>query len=909
VNRYQRHKKAHQWHLLILFLLFCLVQNLSAEPGEPYQLTRWYDPLGRTPLSFGEFQKKRLPPGDFIIGEVLLKNGSSTKDVSDPKGEIIILVHADLFPGIAPSLTIFSDDLIDQGYSVAIDTVRGGTASDLRMFLLLRWATHQLEGAILVGDLPPAWFSMYNWWGDWEEFPIDYYYMDLDGDWTDLDGDGLFDLHTGAVQPEIWVGRLSSSSLTWGREEQLLNDYFLKNHRYRTGELTLPYRALAYVDDDWTVAGDAHLSLMYDSVTVVSDPLETTAPGYLAGLQQGYQFIHLMSHSSPWTHTFLPTGFGGTVYQYEIPLLQPNAFFYNLFACSNARWIEQDNIASGYIFSNPSGLLAVGTTKTGSMLHFEDFYGPLAAGQSFGEAFRNWMTIHGESDPSWFYGMTLLGDPTLRLPDGSGGMLTENERASFPEDPAWERYRITDHPCTDGDPQMTADEDGTVYLVWTSGRDIRSNIYESHYTDGTWSVPQAVCPHEYWDLDPSICSGGPGQAWIAWHSLRSGGVQNIFVSHTDDGGAHWAEARQMTVDIGYDVDPHLIMGPEEQPWIFFKSWRNGNADIYLSRYDDGWINPEAITTGPGDDVSPHAARDADGKVWITWASDEQGNWDLYTRYISMDGLSPISRITTHPQADILPRLICDHSGRLWAIWQSFRDGDANIYGSWLDGDAWASPFAITNDTANDLSPTAASYGEQGVMVSWRSNRGSTWSIYQRHVADQTWSSPTLVSGEEKNDIAPVVCGSPQGSGWIAWSSNDSSNWEIYAGRRRETEAREREGDPLPGSFSLSQNFPNPFNTRTTIQYLLPDEIAFQRTNQGSPYSACCFHVSMKIYNILGQEVNTLLDSVQQPGLYSIHWDGRDASGKQVESGIYLYHLLVSGKNHTLSKTRKMVLLK
>jgi hypothetical protein len=909
LNLSHRHKTAPQGHLLIIFVLFCLVQNLSAEPGQPYRLTRWHDPLGRSPLSFREFRRKNPPAGEFIIGQVPLNVGSCAKASSTPQGEIIILVDAGLFPKIASSLTIFSEDLSSQGYSVAIDTVRGGTASDLRTFLLLHWATHQLEGAILVGDLPLAWFRLYDSWGDWEEFPIDYYFMDLDGDWTDLDDDGMFDLHTGAVQPEIWVGRLCSSFLTQGSEENLINGYLWKNHRYRIGQLSLPRRALAYIDDDWTVAGDAHLGLMYDSVTVVSEPLETTAPGYLAGLEQGYQFVHLMSHSSPWTHTFYPIGLGGTVYQYEIPLLQPNAFFYNLFACSNARWIEQDNIASWYIFSNPYGLLAVGTTKTGSMLHFEDFYGPLAAGQSLGQAFLTWMTLHGESDPSWFYGMTLLGDATLHLPGDTQGTLTEEDRLLFLEDTSWERYRITDHPSTDGDPRLAADDEGTIYLVWTSGRDIRSNIYESHMTDGTWSPPQAVCPHEYWDLDPTICSDGAGSVWIAWHSLRSGGVHNIFASRTEDGGAHWAEAMPVTGDIGYDVDPSLVIGPQGQPWVIFKSWRDGNADIYLSRYEDGWGDAEQITSGPGDDVSPHAARDGDGKVWIVWASNEQGNWDLFTRYVSAEGLSSIRSIATHPQADVLPHLVCDHSGRLWAIWQSFRDGDANIYGSWLDGDSWTSPFAVTGDTADDLSPAAAPFGTQGIMVSWRSNRGASWSIYQRHVVDQTWSPPTMVSIEENTDIAPDVCVSPQGASWIAWSSNDSSNWEIYAGRRRETGTRGSPGDPLPGSFSLSQNFPNPFNARTTIRYAIPEEIACRPLSRASGQPAGCCHVVLKIYNILGQKVNTLTDSDRRPGRYSIDWDGTDADGRQVSSGIYLYTVFVTGRGRGLSRTRKMVLLK
>ena len=84
------------------------------------------------------------------------------------------------------------------------------------------------------------------------------------------------------------------------------------------------------------------------------------------------------------------------------------------------------------------------------------------------------------------------------------------------------------------------------------------------------------------------------------------------------------------------------------------------------------------------------------------------------------------------------------------------------------------------------------------------------------------------------------------------------------------------GSDVPDRFSLQQNYPNPFNLNTIIRYSLP----------GSVKS----HVSLKIYNLLGQEVQTLVDELQMPGYYSVRWDGKDKQGKDVASGIYLYQL-------------------
>jgi C1A family cysteine protease len=91
------------------------------------------------------------------------------------------------------------------------------------------------------------------------------------------------------------------------------------------------------------------------------------------------------------------------------------------------------------------------------------------------------------------------------------------------------------------------------------------------------------------------------------------------------------------------------------------------------------------------------------------------------------------------------------------------------------------------------------------------------------------------------------------------------------------------------TFSLAQNFPNPFNPNTSIQFSLP----------------VSGRVSLKIYNLSGQEVRTLIDEDKRKGEYEVLWDGKDNSGKNVASGIYFYH--IRAKN--FAETKKMVLLK
>lgn len=94
---------------------------------------------------------------------------------------------------------------------------------------------------------------------------------------------------------------------------------------------------------------------------------------------------------------------------------------------------------------------------------------------------------------------------------------------------------------------------------------------------------------------------------------------------------------------------------------------------------------------------------------------------------------------------------------------------------------------------------------------------------------------------------------------------------------------------VPDEFALGHNFPNPFNPATTIRYSVPE----------------AGKVTLRIYNVLGQEVLTLVNSDQVAGYYALRWNGRDRLDRAVASGVYLYRMEAAG----FSKVHKMLLLK
>jgi flagellar hook assembly protein FlgD len=99
--------------------------------------------------------------------------------------------------------------------------------------------------------------------------------------------------------------------------------------------------------------------------------------------------------------------------------------------------------------------------------------------------------------------------------------------------------------------------------------------------------------------------------------------------------------------------------------------------------------------------------------------------------------------------------------------------------------------------------------------------------------------------------------------------------------------------PLPADYQLSQNYPNPFNPATTIRFSIPAR------------AAAGTRVQLRIFNMLGALVRTLLDEEMFPGHYAVKWDGQNNRGATVSSGIYIYQLL-SGES---KQTKRMVFVR
>ncbi len=413
---------------MITLFLYCLLDY------KDIPVTKWISEDSTKPMSYREFIEKN-PYQPFACSLVYTSPNFSSNI-------LLVLCEKEIFNDLTSELEEYIEILERKKWSIILYTVEGGTPEGLKQLIIdiydSTWA--ELDLVFMIGKLPVAWFQMIDDWDNdgerdpedgYEEFPCDLFYEDIDGFWTDSlkkEGDnlvpgkdGIYDTHTGSIYPEIAIGRLYPISTTSKQDIELFKNYFKKLKKYRTKEDTLLHRALVYVDDDWVCWAKEYaedMKCVFDNRVLIADSEQTKASDYRERLSENYKWISVFAHSSPELHGFKYNN--GTVWSYfyatEIFSIDPKAYFYNLFACSNCRYVEPGYMGGRYVFASSYGISAVGSTKTGSMLFFSQFYSPLGAKSTIGEALKKWFNLRTLTEPwqrSWFYGITLLGDPTL----------------------------------------------------------------------------------------------------------------------------------------------------------------------------------------------------------------------------------------------------------------------------------------------------------------------------------------------------------------------------------------------------------------------------------------------------------------------------------------------------------------
>jgi len=385
-------------------------------------------------------------PGDFDRSQFVDFNDYSifASQWSHKQDSVAIFIDSNTHSNLTSQIQRLKSDIInDLGVNVFIFSDNFDDIKQIKDIIIYKYNHEGLIGAILIGDIPTAYFEYQNS----GSVPTDRYFQDLSDKFIDIDGDGKFEreyymAETDVTMRDIWTGRIKPP--VGGSEAiELLRNYLDRNHNYRTANLTYERKMLYYGSvsinqggmsqddyndlvnqiDDYTGLYDSD-----DEVDSIYDPnLEMQKRIYLTELKNSYDFVFVNIHGTPihqWLGENSPTD-QCVVYHYEIKEFRPQPFFSVLASCSNGDFTTKNYFAGWYLFSGSSLVVQANSTVAmligASTVQFLKDYIPLGLGVTFGDMDKN--------DRS-FVVSHILGDPTLTLRPKPTGDLPRLSRYS-----------------------------------------------------------------------------------------------------------------------------------------------------------------------------------------------------------------------------------------------------------------------------------------------------------------------------------------------------------------------------------------------------------------------------------------------------------------------------------------------
>ncbi|MBN2542110.1 choice-of-anchor J domain-containing protein [bacterium] len=414
------------------------VESLT-KPSKSIPITRWMD------TSLSSKPRHDVPLYDRVFN-IIDRTPAHLypKGYHPDSGRIAIIVHTDIYGSLTAELETLAVDLLLEDFSTIIYEYISGTAEALRESLIA-WYNHDdsLIGAIFIGDIPHVIFEMMQEWDnnpgvrEYEDFPCDIFFMDMNGSWADTmedslvhGGNGKYDTwEDDSMYIEIWVSRIKTDVLIdmAGTESSRIQDYLERNRAYRHGTFGLDRTAsLVYNDDEWAYMTEddewnVELGFGLGTVITVDDPETTTAEQYrTTHMPEPYHHLLTRSHGTATSHGYFESGrtVFNSVTSSTYRNIDPPTLFYSFYVCAGADYTANNYLCGTAVF-NPegSGLLSWGSTKMGGIWDEELFYREFGKpnNKCFGNAFVRWFNKEGADYPKYYWGLVLIGDASLHV--------------------------------------------------------------------------------------------------------------------------------------------------------------------------------------------------------------------------------------------------------------------------------------------------------------------------------------------------------------------------------------------------------------------------------------------------------------------------------------------------------------
>jgi hypothetical protein len=443
-----------------------------------------------------------------------------------------------------------------------------------------------------------------------------------------------------------------------------------------------------------------------------------------------------------------------------------------------------------------------------------------------------------------------------------------------------------------GDPGITINKDGTFILT---RRGFSPGLY-SHFTTDfgvTWSNQKTITNDDLEratmtsDVHPS--SSYYGRSYAAWVKFAPPFPLNFTI--TNDGGLNWSAPFQINNPIQRSAGGDITMGPDGKVFV---CWAGVTS---VSPFTEDFVGVASSTNGGT-------------------------NWQVTENAFDMNGINGLLTQKGNIRVNGLPDIAIDTTGGIRNGWIYIITTQRNLAPAGTDPDVilnrstdggltWSAGIRVNQDPANngkiqyfpavhvdkqgglnvifydDRNTTSDS---SGVFLARSEDGGNNWREFE--ISDKNFK-PLPIGGlgqGYQGDNISITSGNNRL--WPMWMDNRTGVYQIWTVPIEISSVDVEQTPEIVSEFRLEQNYPNPFNPSTKIKFSVPSVIAIL-TKQSQ-------FVTLKVYDILGNEISTLVNEEMSAGSYEIEFQSTDLS-----SGIYFYQLRAG----SFTDTKKMILMK
>ncbi|MCK4307966.1 T9SS type A sorting domain-containing protein [candidate division WOR-3 bacterium] len=403
-----------------------------------------------------------------------------------------------------------------------------------------------------------------------------------------------------------------------------------------------------------------------------------------------------------------------------------------------------------------------------------------------------------------------------------------------------------------GMPSIATNDLDIVHIVWPQ----EGISYKRSIDGGVNWENDTLLGVDNTSIGPAIATVGENLAHIVWREEIDSATYKFLYTRSIDGGTNWNTSTQIVIAGNVQIDSTTTA----LPCPSLSAANNLVHLVWQNSYDDSL-----------------------GEIYYRHSADSGGSWES------------TKRLTSDTMFSFFPT-VASSGNLVYVGWLEAVSTDSFMHYSFRrstnGGVDWENPVCLIPSEPIDwaLGTPQLNARDELVAVIWKNAVEESLGIWFKYSTDSglNWGTAKCVRLDTADVYYPSAAIDDSGHLHIVWTDTRDGNPEVYYAKYSLLGIEEE--TKRTSNLTLSVN-PNPFNAGTQIRFEVPTSRATE--------------VSLRIYNISGKLVRTLLKGKRISGVYTTGWDAKDDRGRTIENGVYFCRFAT--KNHSI--TKKVILIK